>query len=614
MQIQPRHEILQVWKALADHSQPVGSTWSSPGGEDSVGDAERLLCLLAPATEIEYLRLDQPNLTARDALAALRPLGDNIEIPKLVLRLLGDYLDTYTTEDGTPVFSGGVRFASPDSSGDLTPEQRGLDVVDSFSVSVALMLAALDFLQEFGRSLTRIDLIKELGEVRARAEHRLTAAMVGLMRSFAVNVFTEDSNFGREQLRRVNQDRIPARQIVEELRSSMLDIHTRLRDGNLAGAGSDDTGLENANRLFECGWSWSIVRGAAPMAKYEIGAQPVGVAEQAPYLYFTVVALEAIELLIAERTRLHGLLTPAQAELADGLRIRLELTRSFWAGLATFGSGDRWPLEDLPWRTTDGLVRGYYSLLIGGIVVQELAGDSAAHQRDLVRVGEVFDKLARRVRITEGADEDDEAVLRAHGPGVKEPLRVSGGEAPAAWLVSDIAPLLLKRTLQLEGLLSDGDAQDRMRSLSQDIWRHLRDRRWGSGSGAAGLWDDPARVFAGLVEQPDGLSWPYTRRVVDCLIVAGRLVSGRPPESPHLRRTATEMLREADHLLQSELWRGTGLLSLELAEDLEGIGVALRRAHAVLAEKPATAVALTQDALRGLDGLSAARAANRGTT
>ncbi|MEV8503501.1 SCO2524 family protein [Actinoplanes sp. NPDC051475] len=620
MQIQPRHEIMEAWRALARYSHENGRWhWSRDEARSSIADAEQLLCILAPATEVSPLRLGEPAHTAQDVREALCAMGDNIDVPVLLVRLLADYLGTYTTDDGTPVFAGGARFTlGPGQSGEITAEQRRLDVVDSFSVSVTLMLSALGFLQEFRRSLTREDLIKELEEVRDGARRRLTAAMVGLMRSFAVNVFTVDDDFGREQLRRVDEEGIPARQVVEELRATMRAIHARLRDGIVSGSGvAESRALENPNHLFECGWSWGVVRDTETIERYDVGRQPAGVAERAPYLYFTAVALDAIEGLLSTRTRLLGLLDRHQAELAEGLRIRSELTRSFWTELATFGRG-RWPLENVPWRTTDGLEHEYYSLLVGGMVVQGPTLGTAVDQRDLIRVGDVLVKLAQRVRVTERAIRSDVAVVGAHVPGVKEPLRGSeaGGAPQLAWTVSDIAPRLMRGALRLAGLMTNGPARDRVLGLAQDTWHHLSLRRLVDGPGS-GLWDQPARTFPGLVaDGADGadVSWYHTKRVIDCLVDVGHLVSGRPPASPHLTRTAADMLREADHVLQSEYLRGTGGAGGKLKDELSGIEFVLERAHAVLGERPGTAVSWAQDALRRLDMLAAARSAHRGAT
>ncbi len=60
-------------------------------------------------------------------------------------------------------------------------------------------------------------------------------------------------------------------------------------------------------------------------------------AEARPYLYFTVVALDGIQDLFSERTRILGLLDEEQQRLARALQLRLDLTRQFWAKIATFG-------------------------------------------------------------------------------------------------------------------------------------------------------------------------------------------------------------------------------------------------------------------------------------
>jgi hypothetical protein len=101
-------------------------------------------------------------------------------------------------------------------------------------------------------------------------------------------------------------------------------------------------GLENRGRLFECGWSWGVVDGApeVPHAS-DIGAQPTGVAEARPYLYFTGVALDGIQDLFNERTRILGLLDEEQRRLAQSLQLGWDLTLQFWAKIATFGPGQQ---------------------------------------------------------------------------------------------------------------------------------------------------------------------------------------------------------------------------------------------------------------------------------
>src|SRR5258705_8946979 len=134
MRIQPRQQLLEIWRATALSSyDPVKDEWNWGGRRtpNSVADAEQLLCIMLPATEIPKFRLDKPNQTDEEVLGALRHLGDALDVPRLLVRILNDYLKRYTDESGTPVFSGGS-YLVPDQL-DNTPslEQLRLDVVES---------------------------------------------------------------------------------------------------------------------------------------------------------------------------------------------------------------------------------------------------------------------------------------------------------------------------------------------------------------------------------------------------------------------------------------------------------------------------------------------------
>ena len=134
MQLRPRQQLLEIWRATARSSYGAeGWRWGGRGEKNSISDAEQLLCLLSPATEVPVLRLDRPDETADDVIAALQRLGDSVEIPKLLLRVMTDYMREYSAPDGTPVFSGDSYFGEPDGQ-TLDAEQRRLDVVDSFSI------------------------------------------------------------------------------------------------------------------------------------------------------------------------------------------------------------------------------------------------------------------------------------------------------------------------------------------------------------------------------------------------------------------------------------------------------------------------------------------------
>ena len=163
--------------------------------------------------------------------------------------------------------------------------------------------------------------------------------------------------------------------------------------------------------------------------------QPDGVADSVPYLYFTVVALDGIQDLFSDRTLTLGLLTPEQQTARRGARLRWEITQQYWSGIARFDA-DRWPLEDIPWRTTgQRLESDYFSLSVAAIVVHDLVRRRATDD-DLTRTVAVMERLAERGRITSRMTGDDPAV-QLHNPGVTLPLQGSDSVGPAAALDDD---------------------------------------------------------------------------------------------------------------------------------------------------------------------------------
>ena len=615
MQIQPRQQLLDIWRSTARVSYHDGE-WFPGGrnGSNSISDAEQLLCVMAPATEIPLFRLDRPDAVANDVLDTLKVVGDNLQIPQRLLRALQRYIDRYTDPDGTPVFSGSSYFSAEDETSEIKQEQLELDVVDSFSISVTLMLATIGFTQTFRQVVTRAALVKQVDELERAANVRLSAAMAGLLRSFAVNVFTADSGPGRDLLRTVNQERRPSHQVVDELREALREINARLRDDVTIGSGAaEGSELDNPNRLFECGWSWGVVRDAPEIeSTARLGEQRAGVAQNAPYLYFTTVAMDAIQALSSERTRLLGLLDAEQSRLAQSLQLRFELTRSYWAAIATFGSG-RWPLEDLPWRTTDGIEFDYFSLLIGGLVIQNMQAVRASNT-ELRRVADVLEEIANRSRITRRSTEPETAVA-VHHPGLHFPLEGSEdiGGPRLAWTVADIAPTLFRRALTLASMVDSGEIRSRLLDLADAIWDHLQSRVLREGDDY-GLWDRPAGAYKYLPDDVRDVSWYYTKRVVDCLVAGARSINDPPLRSDLLTQIAADLLNEADHLYSRELLNGTTTRGETLRIELERIGTELRRARAVRRERPGVAVAVTEEVLRKLDRLSAARRADSGVT
>jgi hypothetical protein len=611
MKVQPRYQLLEIWRGVVAQSFRDGKwQWGGRGGRNSISDGEQLLCILAPATSVPTFGIDEPDSTSDDVLNALRGLGNSVDIPLELIKALLEYLQTYTEDDGTPIFSGEGYFAVPDPRGsnstsvELSAELRAQHVVDSFAVSVGLSLATVGFVRAFGASVSRKPRLVELcTEVERLAANRLSAAMVALLRSFTVFAFDADSSDGHALIRMLDPHEAPSKVLIrfrEELgsvRSTMKTLTLGLGEGII-----DD--LDRPSMMFECGWSWGIVRGAGEIDTTEpVGRQTAGDAETGAYIHFTVMALDAIEGLLSERTRSLSLLSEEQQGLADALRTRWHLTQNYWATVATFGHG-KWPLEDIPWTRTNENESDYFSLLVSSIVVRKLVRERASN-RELDRVGQVLQRLAERARITYRTYKGDLAP-RLHAPGVKMHLLTQDSNVPSlAWIISDFAPLLMERALSLAGLLRDSELRGRMLTLADHTWEHLIGRRLDRPRGD--LWDQPENVFPGLGTRYDEPSWYFTKRVVDTVVRAAELISSEPLRGDDLTHLAMDLLAVADHLYDQEMLISPLEPGPAVTQKLQSLKVRMERARLVSDKRPAIAIALSSEVLRELDQLAAAR-------
>ncbi|MGH3706693.1 MAG: SCO2524 family protein [Pseudonocardiaceae bacterium] len=604
MKIQPRQQLLEIWRATVRASFQDGK-WVC-GGRDqsnSISDAEQLLCLLYPATELPSFRLDNPNETADDILDALQDLGGATEIPLQLIRVLVEYMEQNRDSAGLPTFSAEGYFDPHEPGAVPSARQLELDIVDSFATSIQLTLAVLSFTRIFRRSVRRQEFLEELDKLDGLAATRLTAAMVGLLRSFSINVFDIREPAGRILIRRSNKGNLPERQVIRDLQVALEEVRVGLR--YLTIGSGQDADLDSPGRLFECGWSWGIVKGAQLVVTQEEIAQPDGVAMNKPWLYFTVTTLACLEVLFSERVRISRLLNDEQRELAQSLQNRSDLTQRYWSTIATFGVG-RWPLEDLPWCTSDGQESDHFSLLVSAVVVQDLVRKRAS-DAELDRVGRVLEELAERERINRRPLQDDSA-LEVHAPGVR--LRLLGmetvGDHPVGWLVTSFSPLLLKRILAIAGLVGDTDVRGRLLTLADNVWDHLLLRRITDGIGRD-LWDQPNGAYPQLDTRYDLPSWYYTERVAECLVTAAAVVSRAPVLSPMLTELTRKLLHEADHLFDRELLIGSGEAGPSMRAVLQGIRGNLRRAWDILGDRPGSAMVLANEVLRDLERLASAR-------
>jgi hypothetical protein len=618
MEIQTRRHILEIWRATIDHCYRDGK-WSWGGhrsGRNSISDAELLLTILYPATAIDSLKVDQVDQMADDVLDHLSSLGSALDIPRRLIGALSEYMRTYLV-DGTPDFSGDSYFDAFDEryEGDerkLTPrsEQLRLHVVDSYSMSVSLCLATLSFLRVYRQGIKSPRMQREVDELEKLASQRLSAAMAGLLRSFTINTFLPTDPPGKTMRQMINQGNIAAENFVHDLLEDLAEVRTALQKELTFGASQVADELDNPGRLFECGWSWGVVDGAPEIDTTEdIGDQPVGTADARPYLYFTVVALDGIQDLFSERTRILGLLNGEQQRLASALQLRWDLTLQFWAKVATFGTARRWPIEDLPWTTTDGAESDYSSLLLTSIVIEGASGERRVSV-DAERIGRLLEDLASRGRITSRPTTADPAIA-LHIPGMR--LRLYGSEKVAEgplleWTASSYAALVLKRLLRVAELIDDKVTRLRFLDLADQIWAHLEQRRIEAPNGR-GLWDEPTQAFAGTGLEPyGGPSWYHTERVIEALVAAANVtLSPTVSANPELVRDAVQLIAEAEHLFDKELLRGTNDTGVRLRETFQVVGAKLRRARELLNDRPGTARVLASDVLRALDAVDAAR-------
>jgi len=633
MRVQPRQQLLEIWESVARSSWIDGQwVWGGSFGGNSISDAEQLLCLLLPATKLDSFALDRPDQTSERMVRALRRLGTATDIPRVLVDVFAEYFIKYTDADGTPTFAGETYFETGPGAGEPTATQLQLSIVDSFAMSVTLSLATIGFARVFRRSVTREDLRAKIEALENMASVRLSAAMVGLLRSFSVNVFSIDSTEGQNLCELANQRKLPQATVVSQLQQALRQTIATLGEVLIGSGSGQIADLERSDRLFECGWSWSIVRKAPQIDTTEkVGEQPEGVAEDRPYLYFTVIALDAIEDLFSERTRLLGLLNEEQQRLTRALQVRWEVTRTYWATVATFGDGKRWPLEDIPWRTSDRTTSDYFTLQVTSLVVkglERIRGSDA----DLARVGRVLATLAERARVTSKPIPQD-TNLHLHFPGVR--LRLRGSEDVGAdekddrpqliWSVPEFAALLLNRSAGIAALINDAEERSALLDLGDEVWDHLNRRRLDGGVGL-GLWDqasrnfpdldvanqNPSWTYAGrtvstLVAAAQNPSWYYTERVVSSLVAVARVLGLSPVRNERLTTQAMDLIREAEQLYDRELLGGGSEGGPQLREQLRLVELTLRRSREIVSTRPGTAVSLTMELLRLLDRLAAAR-------
>jgi len=612
VRIEPRKQILDIWRYMLEYCYVDGVwVWGGRAESNPIADAEQLLCLFWPMTQIGTFSVHDSDETQADVAAALRPLGEPTRIPRTLVEIALEYFKNHTDDDGEPRFGAGsyLQALDPGATVPTDAPTQDLEVVDAYSMSITLCLSLLFFADSRLELEIQAKHKENVRDLQRRASRRLTAAMVGMLRSFVINSVTADSAPGRAIIEMLRQGDTTDAEMVKRLAERFERLRTQIATSLRLGL-SDDAKPEK-DQLFECGWTWGIASGSKPIEEdYAVGlkvSEKTGYAQPRPWLYFTVNALDGIVDFTSRRAAALNVMDDGQRDLADALSLRWELTQRYWSTVARFDA-ERWPLEDIPWRTSDGQESDYYSLLVMSVLIQDLI-TRAATDADLLKAVGILQELAQRGRITRRMTEGDEA-LALHYPGVPQGL---GGSAEAVGTAlvlytSDYAPLIIKRSLQAAQLTDDVEAREALIGLAESAMDHLYERRMTRNGDPIELWDDLS-TFPGMKKgvKFDQPSWYLTERVVEALVATAFAFEQEPPRSPVMYDYLLRLLNEADHVYNQELLRSNVFEKTALRDRLEEIGTLIGRARELSKRRTSTAISKAEEALRLLDALEVAR-------
>lgn len=544
-------ELASVWAAFVQLSKE-GKLWGDSGNaRNAIIDAETLLCLLLPEAYVAQLRtrnrgsgsIAAPSEDIASILAVLDPSIKRFEArgsrtPQLpdgstdqILDLLLDYFNRYDA-DGIPSFSAGSYLSverkdshEADANIDNVDMRSAAEVVDVYTYSLTLSLLVLLLLERW--SLERADAQQKVTRLRGLAHARLTGAMASLVNSFSVNRNISRTSWQSKTNREwPGTECAPLQEVWDYLNRQPGERMPPLNDA-----------------AFEVGWSWGPLR---PEDRFGGGSKVARVAEgryyavNAPYLYFTVGAIDGIRDLFSPEAQSSNLLTDDQLYLAATLRTYLDLATKYWTGLCLHGAGKLWPIEDIPWSTADGDLNDYWTLYLLRIVLpeSETSEHSAARFISLVR------ELAQRARIIrKPVPEDRDEALGRHDPGTSLKLELAdstGLQAVAlSWQIYDFSPQLLKAAGQLLAVTREPWDRTTLTNLTYTIWDHMARRR----QKAPPLWDNLEAVYPlwrseRISANPDARvnSWYVTERTVEALVAVaqGELLRPTDPSSAAL--------------------------------------------------------------------------------
>ncbi|MEM9570764.1 MAG: hypothetical protein AAF996_04810 [Pseudomonadota bacterium] len=479
-----------------------------------------------------------------------------------VKRALKTYFIRNSNEDGRPTF------ASDSYLEDLSEtlvSLENIETVDSYSFSLTTALYA-KLLAERLKALFAADGEDEEVEfwsgISSDASDRISGALVGLISSFSVSSLKQDlweEATGRRWPEVAGGVR--SKQRLETVRSDLRAMGYSI----------------SPKSAFEIGWSWGPIEQkyieSQDRSVTEAAEQRTFSSENAPYLYFTINALDGIADLATPEIESGGILDSDQLAKASLLKSMAAMTSNYWMAITTAdqttqGPG-RWEIETLPWRTADGQGSLYWNLFLSRLIMSF----GTLSEAELSRFSSLAERMGESARITTPPfpEKTDQAISAIHYPGLEIELfsdDYEDGTKPAfRWLSFDFSAQLLKLVAQISKQSLEPNTRQRLLDLTDRLWRHL-ERRCGSGVGKS--WDLFSNVYpnydffgeesgkfskaeikksrsaVGLpVSNENVNSWYMTERVQEALVGVAIAERQKPRAAPEIQRLAISFAQEA---------------------------------------------------------------------
>ena len=608
--------VLKVWFSIfkdADKSNlanaKIWNDWRNPNYKNepnAILESEIVLTFLLPQDILREWSIE-PNMNnaavgLRDFLHECTGYESHTEQIELVVEILIAHFERLTNK-------GGQIFSTPEYL-DPNSNLRHVPMVDAYSLGVSVSLSAKRLAHRIiedrlvRQKANPNHITKKAKKLMHFADARLTECLKGLLASFSVSATPWDNwhNSGKSIESPWSWPGRENPNVDEKSESSRQLFSAKQKLKGLGFQIADD-------EAFECGWSWGPIlrsdhewdclfgKGKTDKeseqslwtAVPDVARSQALLAENAPYLYFTTIALDGIEDLLDPANYSTGLLSNEQIIYASKIQAFESATRSYWHALARAPAKDGYHkrlIELVPWKTADGQASVYWNIFILRICSDLLRDDSERNDW----LFNLIERLAESgLILREPIPEDSDTSLSLHWPGLLVKLESyennSQGsdsededekariESSDKWVIYDYTPQLLK--LAIRNSLRETDYRKRFNwsRLLATIWKNLEQRK-DQITPIGSSWDRIDKIFPTYVDAlkdkgemgeiagekslpwPDAefqqdsrsgelrtvSSWYFTERVVEAIVMFLSQEELRTTESPYLEEMMAEIL------------------------------------------------------------------------